>query len=205
MDPLTLLAAAKTATAAIRKGVEMYQEYKAAGQELVDAAGEARDLVQELGGHLKSFFGVHEKLEKHLDEQEAKKAQFRDPELSVNQEAFDRIMAQKELQRLETELREMLIYQAPPELGAIWSEFEAMRDRVRAERAEARRAEQSRRQVQAWRRKKALEDLKAKTIWIGAVITIVLWTIYLLVLIRMSNTFRGHFSSPWWSCVLCFS
>lgn len=205
MDPLTLLAAAKTATAAIRKGVEMYQEYKAAGQELVDAAGEARDLVQELGGHLKSFFGVHEKLEKHLDEQEAKKAQVRDPELSVNQEAFDRIMAQKELQRLETELREMLIYQAPPELGAIWSEFEAMRDRVRAERAEARRAEQSRRQVQAWRRKKALEDLKAKTIWIGAVITIVLWTIYLLVLIRMSNTFRGHFSSPWWSCVLCFS
>lgn len=205
MDPLTLLAAAKTATAAIRKGVEMYQEYKAAGQELVDAAGEARDLVQELGGHLKSFFGVHEKLEKHLDEQEAKKAQSRDPELSVNQEAFDRIMAQKELQRLETELREMLIYQAPPELGAIWSEFEAMRDRVRAERAEARRAEQSRQQVQAWRRRKALEDLKAKATWIGAVIIIVLWMVYLLVLIRMSNTFRGHFSSPWWSCVLCFS
>ena len=203
MDPLTLLAACKTAAAAIRKGCEMYQEYKAAGQELIDATGEAKDMVQELGGHLKSFFGAHEKLENHLEQQAVKAAKVREPELSVNQEAFDRIMAQKQMLRLETELREMMVYQAPPELGAIWSEFEVMRDRVRAERAEAKRKEIHRLQMTEWRRKRAIENLKARAVWIGAVILIVVWMIYLLVLIRSSTTFQYQFSSPWWSCVLC--
>jgi hypothetical protein len=181
----------------------MYQEYKAAGQELIDATGEAKDMVQELGGHLKSFFGAHEKLEHHLEEQAVKASKVREPELSVNQEAFDRIMAQKQMWRLETELREMMVYQAPPELGAIWSEFEAMRDRVRAERAEAKRQEQYRAQVTLWRRKRAVEEIKAKAVWIGAVLLVVVWMIYLLVLIRSSTTFRYQFLSPWWSCVLC--
>jgi len=31
----------------------------------------------------------------------------------------------------EEELREMLVYQSPPELGAVWTEFEAERKRLR--------------------------------------------------------------------------
>ena len=203
MDPLTLLAAAKTAAAAIRKGCEMYQEYKAQGMELVDAYGQAKDVVADLSGHLGNFFKAHESLEKHVHEEELKVKKSRDPELSVNQEAFNRVMAVKEMNRLETELRETLVYQAPKELGAIWSEFEAMRDRVKAERAEVQRQELLKQQVAQWRRANIKRKIAEQMTLILAVAFIIFWFLWVMILIRMSHTFHGQFSSPSLWCVLC--
>ena len=203
MDPLTLLAAAKTAAAAIRKGCEMYQEYKAQGMELVDAYGQAKDVVADLSGHLGNFFKAHEQLEKHVHEEELKVKKSRDPELSVNQEAFNRVMAVKEMNRLETELRETLVYQAPKELGAIWSEFEAMRDRVKAERAEVQRQELQKQRVAQWRRANIKRKIAEQMTLILAVAFIIFWFLWVMILIRMSHTFHGQFSSPSLWCVLC--
>jgi len=171
--------------------------------ELVDAYGKAKDVVADISGHLGHFFKAHEQLEKHVHEEELKTKKVRDPELSVNQEAFNRIMAQKEMQRLETELRETLVYQAPKELGAIWSEFEAMRDRIKAERAEVQRQELLRQQVAQWRRANIRRKIAEQMTSIVAVVFIMLWFLWVMILIRMSETYRGAYSSPWWSCVLC--
>ena len=203
MDPLTILAVAKTAAAAIRKGCEMYQEYKAQGMELVDAYGQAKDVVADLSGHLGNFFKAHEQLEKHVHEEELKVKKARDPELSVNQEAFNRIMAQKEMQRLETELRETLVYQAPRELGAIWTEFEAMRDRVKVERAEVQRQELLKQQAASWRRAKIRKQIQSQLTSIFAVLFVTGWFLWLMILLRTSVTYRGLYSSPSSFCVLC--
>jgi hypothetical protein len=203
VDPLTLLAAAKTAAAAIRKGCEMYQEYKAQGMELVDAYGQAKDVVADISGHLGHFFKAHEQLEKHVHEEELKVKKSRDPELSVNQEAFNRVMAVKEMNRLETELRETLVYQAPKELGAIWSEFEAMRDRVKAERAEVQRQELQKQRVAQWRRANIKRKIAEQMTLILAVAFIIFWFLWVMILIRTSFTFRGQYSLPSLWCVLC--
>lgn len=203
MDPLTLLAAAKTAAAAIRKGCEMYQEYKAQGMELVDAYGQAKDVVADLSGHLGNFFKAHETLEKHVHEEELKTKKARDPELSVNQEAFNRILAQKEMIRMETELREMMVYQAPKELGAIWSEFEVMRDRIKEERAEVQRQELYKQQVAQWRRASIKRKIAEQMTSILAVVFIILWFLWVMILIRTSQTYRGAYSLPSLFCVLC--
>ena len=203
MDPLTLLAAAKTAAAAIRKGCEMYQEYKAQGMELVDVYGQAKDVVADLSGHLGNFFKAHEQLEKHVHEEELKVKKSRDPELSVNQEAFNRVMAVKEMNRLETELRETLVYSAPKELGAIWTEFEAMRDRVKAERAEVQRQELQKQRVAQWRRANIKRKIAEQMTLILAVAFIIFWFLWVMILIRTSHTFRGQYSLPYWWCVLC--
>jgi hypothetical protein len=203
MDPLTLLAVAKTAAAAIRKGCEMYQEYKAQGMELVDAYGQAKDVVADLSGHLGNFFKAHEQLEKHVHEEELKVKKSRDPELSVNQEAFNRVMAVKEMNRLETELRETLVYQAPKELGAIWSEFEAMRDKVKIERAEIQRQEVIKQQAAQWRRDYIKRKIAEQMTLVIAVVFITCWFLWLMILIRMSHTYRGVYSSPSLFCVLC--
>jgi hypothetical protein len=171
--------------------------------ELVDAYGKARDVVADISSHLGNFFKAHQQLEKHVHEEELKAKKSRDPELSVNQEAFNRILAQKEMYRIEVELREMLVYQAPPQLGAIWSEFEVMRDRVKAERAEAQRQELVKQQAAAWRRAGIKRKIKEQLTSIVAVLFITLWFLWLMILIRTSATYRGHYSSPWWSCVLC--
>ena len=171
--------------------------------ELVDAYGKAKDVVADISGHLGHFFKAHEQLETHVHEEELKAKKARDPELSVNQEAFNRIMAQKEMQRLETELRETLVYQAPRELGAIWTEFEAMRDRVKAERAEVQRQELHKQQMAQWRRASIKRKIAEQMTSILAVLFIMLWFIWVMILIRMSHTYHGAYSSPWWSCVLC--
>jgi hypothetical protein len=198
-----ILAAAKTAAAAIRKGCEMYQEYKAQGMELVDAYGQAKDVVADISGHLGNFFKAHETLEKHVHEEELKAKKVRDPELSVNQEAFNRILAQKEMIRMETELREMMVYQAPKELGAIWSEFEVMRDRIKEERAEVQRQELYKQQVAQWRRASIKRKIAEQMTSILAVVFIILWFLWVMILIRTSQTYRGVYSSPYWYCVLC--
>jgi hypothetical protein len=197
------LAAAKLAASAIKQGCELYQQAKADGMELVDAYGKAKDVVADISGHLGSFFKAHEQLEKHVHEEELKTKKARDPELSVNQEAFNRIMAQKEMIRLETELRETLVYSAPKELGAIWSDFEAMRDRVKAERAEIQRQELQKQRVAQWRRANIKRKIAEQMTLILAVAFIILWFLWVMILIRTSHTFRGQFSLPYWWCVLC--
>jgi hypothetical protein len=197
------LAAAKLAASAIKQGCELYQQAKADGMELVDAYGKAKDVVADISGHLGSFFKAHEQLEKHVHEEELKTKKARDPELSVNQEAFNRIMAQKEMIRLETELRETLVYSAPKELGAIWSDFEAMRDRVKAERAEIQRQELQKQRVAQWRRANIKRKIAEQMTLILAVALIILWFLWVMILIRTSYTFRGQYSLPYWWCVLC--
>jgi uncharacterized protein YdcH (DUF465 family) len=171
--------------------------------ELVDAYGKVKDVVADISGHLGTFFKAHEQLEKHINDEELKAEKARDPELSVNQEAFNRIMAQKEMIRLETELRETLVYQAPPELGAIWSDFEAMRDRIKTERAEIQRQKLVKQQAAKWRREKLKRKLKDQLTSILAVLFVLAWFLWVMILIRTSKTYQYHFSSPWWSCVLC--
>jgi hypothetical protein len=203
VDPLTILAAAKLAASAIKQGCEMYQQAKSDGMELVDAYGKAKDVVADISSHLGGFFKAHEQLEKHVHEEELKTKKARDPELSVNQEAFNRILAQKEMIRLETELRETLVYSAPKELGAIWSEFEVMRDRVKAERAEVQRQELQKQRVAQWRRANIKRKIAEQMTLIVAVAFIILWFLWVMILIRMSHTFRGQFSLPSLWCVLC--
>lgn len=203
MDPLTILAAAKLAASAIKQGCELYQQAKADGMELVDAYGKVKDVVADISGHLGNFFKAHEQLDKHVHEEELKTKKARDPELSVNQEAFNRILAQKEMIRLETELRETLVYQAPKELGAIWSEFEVMRDRVKAERADVQRQELHKQRVAQWRRDYIKRKIAEQMTLVIAVVFIILWFLWVMILIRMSHTFRGQFSLPSLWCVLC--
>jgi hypothetical protein len=191
------------AAAAVKQGCELYQTAKADGMELVDAYGKAKDVVADISSHLGNFFKSHQQLEKHVHEEELKAKKVRDPELSVNQEAFNRILAQKEMIRLETELREMMVYQAPKELGAIWSEFEVMRDKIKEERAEIQRQETVKQQVAAWRRAGIKRKIKEQLTSIVAVVFITLWFLWLMILIRTSATYRGLYSLPWWSCVLC--
>ena len=203
MDPLTILAAAKLAASAIKQGCELYQQAKADGMELVDAYGKAKDVVADISSHLGGFFKAHEQLEKHVHEEELKTKKVRDPELSVNQEAFNRILAQKEMIRLETELRETLIYSAPKELGAIWSEFEVMRDKVKAERAEVQRQELAKQQAAIWRRAKIKKQISNQLTSVFAVLFVTTWFIWLMILLRTSHTYRSLYSSPYWYCVLC--
>jgi len=105
--------------------------------------------------------------------------------------------------RLETELREMLVYSAPPEFGAIWSEFEIMRDKIKTERAEIQRLELYKQRAAKSRQANIKRKIAEQMTSILAALFIIMWFLCLMILIRTSHTYRLLYSSPSLLCALC--
>lgn len=122
--------------------------------------------------------------------------------MSLGRRALERLRLRHQLDAMLVEVREAMVY-GPKELGDLWTRFEKMWMQIVAEQDAAVAAEMRKIQAAQWHRNKAIEDLKAKAIWIGAVVLTIAWFAGLLILIRLSHTYRGLYSSPWWSCVLC--
>ena len=95
------------------------------------------------------------------------------------------------------EIRETMVYKAPPELGSLWSKFEEMWQRIVAEQEVAHAEELRLAQIARWRRKRKIAELRAKAVWVSAVIFIVIWAVALLWLTTRSaiqRTYLGHLS-----------
>jgi len=116
----------KLAHEGIRNAVEIYQQFKEDGKDV-------SEIIGEITGHLGKFF--HSKEEYVSVEKQSKEQPKVD--INVNEEAMNRVMRTRELQRMETELREMIIYQIG--LPGLWEEFAQMREVVEKERNELAR------------------------------------------------------------------
>ena len=127
MDPITIFAACKAAHAGIRECIDLYQDFKKDGKDV-------GDIVGDIGKSLGAFF-THQEAFKEA-EKEAKKNPL-PKNTSINEEAMNRILRQEEIQRMETELREMIIYQIG--MPGLWSKFVDMREVVRKEREKVER------------------------------------------------------------------
>ncbi len=184
MDPLTLLALANSAVGAIKKGCALYKEYKAVGKEV-------HDVATDIGKHLSSFFSAHEKVHQQVEEQ--KKRVVKANSESLNQQALDRVLAQRRLVQMEAELKDLLIYQSPPELGAIWTDFQKMREQIKTEQRLAIEQEEREKAQAEWQRKKLFLDLEDKVLTVVAAVLVVGYLYVLLYLISLERKIRWGF------------
>ena len=127
MDPITVFAACKAAHAGIRECIDLYQDFKKDGKDV-------GDIVNDIGKNLGAFF-THQETLKEAEKEERLKPF--DKKTSINEEAMNRIMRQEQIQRMETELREMIIYQVG--MPGLWEKFTQMREIVRKEREKLER------------------------------------------------------------------
>ena len=157
MDPITAFAMAQAAIGAIRKGVAFYKEAKQAGKEVMDVA-------HEVGGHIGRFMDAADVVKTAAEEQRKvvpKKGQ------GLNSKALDNVLRAKQVQMAEEELREMLVYHSPPELGAVWTEFEEERSRLRGlqEKQEAQEKLEEAKKLRA--RQELMRKHRDAIIWAG--------------------------------------
>ena len=127
MDPITIFAACKAAHAGIRECIDLYQDFKKDGKDV-------GDIVGDIGKNLGAFF-THQEAFK-----EAEKEYKKNPlpkNVSINEEAMNRILRQQQIEQMETDLREMIIYQIG--MPGLWSKFTEMREIVRKEREKLER------------------------------------------------------------------
>jgi hypothetical protein len=134
MDPFSL---AMMAISAVKSGVALYKEAKSVGKETIG-------VITEISQGLGSFF---EHQDKAIKEDEEKK---KNPPVgkSLQAIALDNVLRRKQLQQAEYDLRQMLTYQAPPELGALWTEFaeeraKLMKDKAKFDEAQKKRMHKS--------------------------------------------------------------
>ena len=112
----------------------------------VDETQVKADIVK----NLTEFFKLQEQLEAHIrdSEEKARTVVFSD-DVNLMEEALNRVLAQQEMERLVVQIRECMVYQSPPEMGALYSEVFSMRDIIAGEQEKARK----KRDAEAWQRK----------------------------------------------------
>lgn len=149
-------------------------------------------MFSEIGDQLGVLMDAYDSLSVALLEAEKSGKQVYKGEESIGRRALKRIIISERLNAMLTEIRETMVYKAPPELGALWSKFDAMWKRIVAEQEAAHAEELRQLQIIRWRRRKAVEELKAKAAWISAVVFVILWATGLMWLtMRSTNLYRG--------------
>jgi hypothetical protein len=95
--------------------------------ELNKRDGETTNIYQEIGNHLGAYYDNFYKCMAVFDEEERRAhTEVYTGEDSLGKRALQRVLMRKQLEAMSVELREILVYQMPPELGSLYTEVEAM-------------------------------------------------------------------------------
>jgi len=140
-------------------------------------------VMADIVGQLTVFFKLQEQLAAHIREEEEKSKNVYDPNANLMEAALKRIMAQQQMAELEVTIREVMVYQSPPEMGALYSKVFEMRDVIGQEQEQARLKEETRQRYKQWQRQEARRNFQAKSAYlIGTTIFLLyLWFLLLLV------------------------
>jgi len=140
---------------------------------------------------LTEFFKLQEKLAAHIREEEEKSKNVYDPDSNLMEAALKRVMAMDQMAELEKTIRETMVYQSPPEMGAIYSKTFEMRDIIKEEQESARLKEEAKERVKQWQRQEAKRDFQAKSAYLAA-------TLILLLYLWMWFLFVGQLGKKLW-------
>jgi hypothetical protein len=89
--------------------------------------GETAGIYTEIGEHLGTYYDNYHKCMTIFEEEERKsKSEIYTGSSSLGKRALQRVLMRKQLEQMGTELREIMVYQSPPELGALHTEVEEM-------------------------------------------------------------------------------
>jgi hypothetical protein len=129
--------------------------------------------------NLTEFFKLQEQLEAHIRESEEKaRTVVYSDDVNLMEEALNRVLAQQEMERLVVQIRECMVYQSPPEMGALYSEVFSMRDIIAGEQEKARK----KRDAESWLRKERERLLAEKQAYL---LVAFLFLLYLWMLIGL--------------------
>ena len=150
--------AGKTVTKEQAKKIEAE---KARIQEVAKA--DPDQVIFKIGDELGNMFDAFDRLEALFWEQEREAKKVQAAGTSLKRMALQRIMVRNKLLAMQVELREQMVYHSPPELGALWSQFEEMREQIEEEQRIARE-KQAREDMILQRDREALrEEIRVKS------------------------------------------
>ena len=107
--------------------IKELNDKKAQVKELNKRSEDTANIYTEIGDYLGQYYDNYFKCIAVLEDEERRsKTEVYTGGDSLAKRALKRVLMKKQLEQMGTELRELMIYQSPPELGALFTEVEAM-------------------------------------------------------------------------------
>ena len=145
------------------------------------------DVYFELGQHLGAFFDNQAKCIAVFEAEEKRSYQVYTGDASVGSRALQRVLMKKKLEQMEVDLRELLIYQSPKELGALWTEVLETSKVLNARQSIALKAQIEKHHKEDIAHAKFMEKVHVWTWWIGGIIGILLLTFILMIFVAQDR------------------
>lgn len=161
------------------KAVKPVAKAKKSAYVAVDETQVKVDIVK----NLTEFFKLQEQLAAHIREEEEKSRTVYDPDQNHMEAALKRVMAQQEMDRLVVQIRETMVYQSPPEMGALYSSVFDMKELIDEEQEQARLKQEAKKRQEVWLRKEEERNFQLKLAYLAAttIFLLYLWLWLLLV------------------------
>lgn len=171
--------------------VAQYEKEKERVKEI--GRSDPNDVLGQLADHLGKFFDAVDQVEALFYEEERNSTEVYKGEVSASRRALQRVLIRSRLEALQVELREMMVYQTPPELGNLWTRFEAMRVQIGKEQEVARAKEETQRAIARHKRKLVISKWQDRALYFVVVFIMALEIWGLLITIAMTR----RSSSSW--------
>jgi len=137
-------------------------------------ADEHTGIYTEIGNHLGTYYDNFYKCIAIFEEEERRaKTEVYTGDDSLGKRALQRVIMKKQLQQMEVELRELMVYQSPKELGALYTEVEEMMKQMGKEQSILITRQMQHQAVQDRRRQARLKRLRDEFV-IGVAIMMII-------------------------------
>jgi hypothetical protein len=168
-----------------------YVEEKNRVIELNKKQGETTGIYTELGEHLGTYYDNYYKCMILLDEEERRsREELYTGDASLGKRALQRVLMKKQLDQMGVELREIMIYQSPPELGALYTEVNDMMTQLSKEQKVLFTKKVRAEQIIAERKRQKMKAMMEDLLWAGAVLVVGLAMVALFAYISHDRKVR---------------
>jgi len=129
-------------------------------------------IYQEIGEHLGAYYDNFHKCLAIMEEEEHRaETEVYTGDASLGKRALQRVLMRKQLEQMSVDLRELMVYQSPPELGALYTEVEQMMGKMGETQRTLIKEKMHNEAARNRRIKKRIEMLWVEAAWgVGAVL-----------------------------------
>lgn len=162
-------------------------------------AGQHTDVYSQIGEQLGAYYDNYYKCVAIFDEEERRaKTEVYTGDASLGKRALQRILMRKQLEEMGKELREVMIYQSPPELGALYTEVSEMMEVMGKEQqqliAKQMKAEEARRNF----KKKMVEKYWVEALAaVGVILTVATFSVGMAMVVEDRIRKYPHLGTEW--------
>ena len=146
------------------------------------------DVYTQIGEELGVYFENYAKCSAIFEEEERHATEVYTGETSLGKRALQRVLMQSRLTAMEAELRELMVYNCPPELGDLYTRVQAMMEKMKKEQSIAWAKKRVQDKMAAAKKRRRIEHIKCNA-WKYGIATVVslylIWLVWAVVQVRI--------------------